>query len=283
MARNSVQNIGGDFVAIVAKLNELKSADHRWVFHVDIDEHTHQFQRLFWMSPTQVSLAQRFSDVIINDIAMLRNQYGLPLNVFVVIDQFYCSRNIAYSLHTSETAKEHSWALDHLFAVLPTCLDRVFFSDADAGLDAAIALRPKSDISFHGRCLNHLDGNIIKKLAPILGPLFQSFREAFWHAYYSVSPEALEQAWTELVEKFPSAEPYLQNELWTDRHRWAWAYVVTRFTCGTRTSGRVEAENRINKLLGDSKTTAYDLCTKLIKRAEDQSDREALQVRQVSL
>lgn len=208
-----MQSLGGDFVAIVAKLTELKAADHRWVFHVQYDEDTREFQRLFWMSPTQVSLAQRFSDVLINDIAMLRNQYALPLNVFVGIDQFYASRNLAYSLHTSETANEHRWALDCLFAVLPTCLDRVFFSDADTGLDAAVASRPQTDISFHGRCLNHLDGNIVKKLAPILGPLFQSFREAFWTVYYSISPGALEYTWAELLEKFPTARPYLENEL----------------------------------------------------------------------
>jgi hypothetical protein len=131
------------------------------------------------MSPDQVSLAQRFSDVIINDIAMARNKYGLPLNIFVVIDQFFKTRNIAYALHNGETANEHQWALDCLFEVLPQCSTRVFFSDADKGLDLAVSRRSEAEISFHGRCLNHLDGNIVKKLAPILGLLFQSFREAF--------------------------------------------------------------------------------------------------------
>ncbi|KAJ7884934.1 hypothetical protein B0H13DRAFT_1889768 [Mycena leptocephala] len=49
---------------------------------------THQFQHIFWMSPKHVSLAQRFSDVVINDIAMLCNMYGMPLNMFVVINHF---------------------------------------------------------------------------------------------------------------------------------------------------------------------------------------------------
>jgi hypothetical protein len=281
-ARHSMQNSGGDFVALVEKLTELKNADHRWIFHVQVDKTTRQFQRLFWMSPGQVSIAQRFNDVIINDIAMLRNQYGLPLNVFVVIDQFFASRNIAYSLHTSETANEHQWALDCLFAVLPTCLERVFFSDADTGLDLAVSRRPESEISFHGRCLNHLDGNVVKKLAPILGPLMQSFREAFWSVYYSVSPAALEEAWAELLAKFPAAQPYLEGELWPDRKRWAWTFVATRYTCGVRTSGRVEGENRVNKLLGDSKTSAYDLLMNLIQRSQAQHDLEALHIRQAS-
>ena len=280
-ARQSVQTLGGDFVAVVEKLNQLKDQDDRWVIRFEVDEHTRRFKHLFWMSPGQVTLAQRYNDVIINDIAMLRNQYGCPLNVFVVIDQFFATRNIAYALHTSETTEEHTWALNCLFEILPPCPERVFLSDADLGLDAALSRRPRSDVAFHGRCLHHLDGNVVKKLAPILGAAFQSFREAFWSVYYAVSPEALEAAWHDLLTKYPAAREYLDQELWPDRERWAWTYVATRFTCGARTSGRVEGENRINKLLGDSKTTAFELVTRLIERSNAQTDQEALRVREV--
>ena len=280
--RQSVKNLGGDFVAIVEKLTKLKDADHRWVVAFEVDENTRRFKHLFWMSPGQVSLAQRFSDIIINDIAMLRNQYGAPLNVFVVIDQFFATRNIAYALHTSETAEEHTWALDNLFSNLPPCLERRWFSDADKGLDLALSKRTQEEVFFHGRCLNHLDGNVVKNLAPVLGPAFQSFREAFWSVYYSISPAALEIAWQGLVTKYPTAREYLENELWPDRRRWAWTYIGIQFTCGVRTSGRVEGENRVNKLIGDSKTTAFELVTKLIERSDAQNDLEALRVRQVS-
>lgn len=280
-ARNSVDRLGGDLVAIVNKLTELKNADDGWVFHIKLNN-KRQFEGLFWMSPNQVKLS-RYGDVIINDIALLRNKYGIPLNVFVVIDQFFVTRNLAYAFHTSETANEHTWALDCLFGVLPLCLDRVFFSDFDTGLELAVSKRPTSEIAFHGRCLNHLDGNVIKKLAPVLGPLFQSFHEAFWAVYYSISPSAFEQGWTNLLQSYPAAQPYLQNELWPNRQRWAWAYIATRFTCGVRTSGRVEGENAINKLLGNSKTSAFDLATNLMKRAEDQDELETLRVRRVSL
>jgi hypothetical protein len=281
--RQSVQTLGGDFVAIVDKLHQLKNADDRWVVHFEVDEKTRRFKHLFWMSPTQVTLALRFCDVLINDIAMGRNQYGLALNVFVIVDQFFATRNIAYALHTSETAEAHGWALDRLFETLPPSPNSVFFSDADLGLDAAAAKRPRSEIAFRSRCLNHLDGNVVKKLAPILGPAFQSFREAFWSVYYSVSPEALEAAWLDLVTKYPAARQYLDNELWPDRERWAWTYIATHFTCGVRTTGRIEGENRVNKGLGDSKSTAYELVTKLIARSNAQTDLEVFRVRQVSV
>ena len=280
-SRQSVQTLGGDFVAIAEKLNRLKENDPCWIVCFETDLNTHRIKHLFWMSPRQASLG-RFSDIVINDVAMGRNQYGMALNVFVVIDQFFATRNIAYSLHTSETAEEHGWALDCLFANLPPHPDRNIFSDADKGLDLAISKRSKDEVAFHGRCLNHLDGNVVKKLAPILGPAFQSFREAFWSMYYSISPAALEAAWEELVTKYPAAREYLDNELWPDRERWAWTFLGIRFTCGVRTSGRVEGENSVNKRLGDAKTMAYELVTRLIDRADAQHDLEAMRIRKVS-
>jgi hypothetical protein len=90
-------------VAVVQRLTDLKAADERWVYHFHVDPETHQFQRILWMSPKQVSLAQRISDVVINDITMLCDMYGMPLNMFVVINHFFKTRNIAYALHSSET------------------------------------------------------------------------------------------------------------------------------------------------------------------------------------
>jgi hypothetical protein len=216
--------------------------------------------------------------LLFNDIASLRNMYSLPLNIWVVIDQFFSTRNIAYAFHDGEKAEDHDWALDCLFGVLPPVLERVYFSDFDKGLEAAISKR--SGI-WHGRCLHHLEGNITKNLVPTLGPLFQPFREAFWAVYYSPSPAAFERSWNQLLEDFPDAQPYLQAELWPTRARWAWPFVATRFTCGVRTSGRVEGENSVNKLLGNVKTTLYDLAMKLMARTEQQTDMEVMRIRQV--
>ena len=133
------------------------------------------------------------------------------------------------------------------------------FSEWDSGLCVAVNHRNPSEIAFHARCLHHLDGNVIRKLEGLLGALLQPFREAFWRVYYAFSPEAFELAWRQLLLDYPTASPYLESELWPCRERWAFAYVSRPFTCGVRTSGRVESENRINKLVGDSKTPLIDL------------------------
>jgi hypothetical protein len=103
-------NISGDINAVVEKLMQLKEANHRWVVHVQINETTRQFEKLFWMSPQQVELGERFSDVVINDITLMRNKYNLPLNLWVVIDQFFGTRNLAYAYLDGEMADDHVWA-----------------------------------------------------------------------------------------------------------------------------------------------------------------------------
>jgi hypothetical protein len=147
-ACNSVDHLGGDLVAIVNKLTKLKNADDGWVFHIKLNN-KHQFEGLFWMLPNQVKLSH-YSDVIINNITLLRNKYGIPINVFVVINQFFIIRNLVYVFHTSEIANEHTWALNCLFGVLPLCLDHVSFSNFDTGLELAVSKHLTSEIAFHG-------------------------------------------------------------------------------------------------------------------------------------
>jgi hypothetical protein len=278
-ARNRVENVGGDMVATVALLTKLKGEDERWVVHVEVDAETRRFRRVFWMSPGQVTLAHRFGDVIVNDITLMRNKYNIPLNIWIIVDHQFKTRNIAYALHTSETMDDHEWVLNHLFAVLPPMpsKSRAYFSDFDLALSSVVS---SLDV-WHGLCLHHLGDNVTKNLAPVLGALFRPFQDAFWQVYHAMSPSAFELKWNQLLTDYPSSRDYLQKVLWPTRERWAWTWVSTRFTCGVRTSGRVESENKVNKLLGNTKTTLFDLVKKLIERAEEQAELEQLSAREV--
>jgi hypothetical protein len=174
-ARRAVQDLGGDMVATVGLLLKKKEEDPRWVVHVEVDTATNRFRRLFWMSPEQRELAIRFGDVIINDISLMRNQYNVPLNIWIVIDHQCKSRNIAYALHTTESAEDHEWVVNILFEVLTPNPNRFYFSDFDLAIDKVLSTK---DVT-HGLCLHHLAGNITKSLGPALGALFQSFVAAF--------------------------------------------------------------------------------------------------------
>ena len=268
-------------VATVSLLVRLKAEDERWVVHVEADPETQRFRRLFWMTPDQVLFAIRFGDVIINDITLMRNKYNLPLNIWCIIDHQNKTRNIAYAVHTSETMEDHRWVLQHLFAVLPPMPPgsppRAYFSDFDLALSSVLT---SFDI-WHGLCLHHMGDNLTKNLASVLGALFQPFQDRFWQVYHAISPAAFQTRWDQLLVDFPRTRDYLERVFWPTRERWAWAWVSTRFTCGVRTSGRVESENRVNKLFGNSKTTLFDLVNKLNERTEQQAQLGQLAAREV--
>ncbi|KZW01721.1 hypothetical protein EXIGLDRAFT_691741 [Exidia glandulosa HHB12029] len=62
---------------------------------------------------------------------------------------------------------------------------------------------------------------------------------------------------------------------------WAWAWVSIAFTAGTRTTGRVESENRVNKSLGGPTVTVKQLFNKLNLRTSAQTAKETMQLCQM--
>jgi hypothetical protein len=103
----------------------------------------------------------------------------------------------------------------------------------------------------------------------------------FWQTYRAVSPEEFDRLWLILVTQFPSAQQYLQDELYPCRSQWAWAYTSFQFTCGVRTNGRVEGENRVNKLIGGPKKSAMQLFNGLNERTTGQGVQNMIRVRDV--
>lgn len=156
----------------------------------------------------------------------------------------------------------------------------MYFSDHDLGLDKA--LRDGWPHIWHGLCIHHISGNILKNLQRILGVDFQAFFKEFWVVYYSISPTALETSWMSLLNTYPLAASYLSNELWPNREQWAWTFVTNCFTAGIRTSGRIESENNINRAFGDSKTSMDELVGRMTARTEQQEESNKMRKRQVS-
>jgi hypothetical protein len=85
-AHDEVEDQGGDLLSLMAYLAEKKDQDNCWVVRIQTHADSNEFRSLFIMTPRMVELASRHSDVIINDITLMRNKYGAPLNVFTGID-----------------------------------------------------------------------------------------------------------------------------------------------------------------------------------------------------
>ena len=273
-ARAEVSSLGGDFAAIIACLEE-----NAWLHFLRLDE-GQVVTGIWWQSQLQGELCRRYGDILINDNTYARNQNGYPLNIGIIIDGHGCSRNAWYALHAREDVIHHDWVFTcHLqSAGFPP---EGLISDRHRSIIAsACRILP---LTPHFYCIHHLDGNVEANVRCGLGSQWSDFSKMFWRTYRAVSPEEFDRLWHILITTFPSAQHYLQEELYPCRSQWAWAYTSFQFTCGVRTNGRVEGENRVNKLIGGPKKSAIQLFHGLNQCTQGQGVQDMIRVHDVSI
>eukprot|EP00904_Undaria_pinnatifida_P010030 jgi/Undpi1/6157/HiC_scaffold_20.g08641.m1 len=88
-----------------------------------------------------------------------------------------------------------------------------------------------------------------------------------------LSESGFEESFEELVEKYPKAEGYLRHTLYKDRHRWAAAFSVLKFSISSFTSSRVEGINKIMKKVCGAMTSLQGVFEFFEGTLEAQEDR----------
>ncbi|KAE8183466.1 hypothetical protein CF328_g8176 [Tilletia controversa] len=216
-----------------------------------------------------IETLQRFGDVVIADVAQGRNMYQMPLNVFCVVDGAGRTRNVAYVVQDRQDHDAHQWALQQLVSASGS-KPSVIMSDQDAAFMSAV--RKVCPDANHLLCLWHLWKNVRRNLVSKLRDQWSQFCQRFWLVYRAPSPKAFETRWNEMLRIFPRTRPYLETFQYPNRRSWAAAWTRTQFTANTRTTGRVESENGVNKMLSSRKTTLMELFPRLLQRAAQQGD-----------
>ena len=279
-ARREVESLGGSMHAVIAKLEELARETHGWLSHIKINKDG-VVTGVWWQSPLQRDLSQHYGDVLINDNTYSRNEAGYPLNIGIIIDGHNRSRNAWYAFQALEDHAHHAWVLQcHLNST--GYAPETFISDRHRSLISAV--EEVLVVSEHIFCMQHLDGNVDKNLRKVISSdQWMPFKNNFWAVYRAISPEDFDIKWRQLTAQYPTAQKYLDEELYPCRRQWAWVYVSHKFTCGVRTNGRVEVENRITKAFGGPRKSLKDLFDGLNERTDGQSLQETLRVRDVSV
>ncbi|KAF8578060.1 hypothetical protein K439DRAFT_1621609 [Ramaria rubella] len=259
-----VEQLGGDFASIINNLQQKVANGEVWTHSLKLDDNG-KVVGLWWQSPEQAALSHRYSDILINDNAANHNQYGYPLNIGIVIDNFGNSRNVWYALQAREDANMHTWVLHSHLEAAGKHTD-VFVSDRDPALICFVSIILKE---------------ILHALQPILRESWAQFKQEFWTVYRSISPEVFDTRWKALEQAYPAAKTYL-NKLFTCHEHWAHPWTSQHFTASIRTNGRVECENRVNKALGGPKRTAYELFNLLNQHTQTQTEKEMTRVREAT-
>jgi hypothetical protein len=278
-AQDHVAQLGGDMQAIISELEQRSAQELGWFFRLRLDVNQVVIG-IFWQSPRQVENARRYYDILLNDSSYNRNQYQYILNIGLIVNSANQSRTIWQALHATKDIETQNWVFQcHLESTgLPP---EVIATDRHQTLIASV--RIVFPLTFHLYCLHHLTGNVSQQLRLTIGPDWVDFMQDFWVTYRSPSPTIFDKNFEQLITKYPKAERYLRDELYSCREHWAHAWISLKFTAGIRTQGCVEKENDVTKSLGGPKSTALQLFTGLNQRGVEQHGQDAIQTRQVRL
>lgn len=99
---------------------------------------------------------------------------------------------------------------------------------------------------------------------------FNNFYSTLWRCHNADTLELFYHYWEELITKYPSANQYLQKQLY-ERHRsWAHGFVTTLFTLGIESTSFVESQNAgIKRVIESSNTSLSELGKFMISSSEE--------------
>ena len=163
---------------------------------------------ILWMEPKQVELYIRYSAVVAHDNTAKTNIYGLPLSIFVVVDNNYNTRPVAQAFLDDETLESYAWSLRIMLQVLHI-YPAVMITNADPTMDAAITqIYPQMK---HLHCIWHISQNIPKNLKGKLHGNYEEFAKKFFQCRNKLSIKCFEHDYIKLIEDYPSAKNYLER------------------------------------------------------------------------
>ena len=128
----------------------------------------------------------------------------MPLSLFVAIDNHFRTCLVAQALVNDETKETYEWLLDTTLQVT-NYTPRVFITDADPGMDAAIDSQYSSAYPLH--CLYHISQNLICNLKAPLGNTYNDFLKDFYTCQNILSPAEFDSQWLNLVIRAKGGGP----------------------------------------------------------------------------
>lgn len=261
LLRRNKKTIKTDAAETYEKLIQLQREENGWFVEARLEGEDNHLTGLFWMRPSQIDLWQRFHDVAINDNTAQTNRYRMYLSLTIIVDNHARSRMAATALVSDETKETYQWILKCLLRATNGLAPKVLFTDADAGMVAAIHEALPS--TKHNYCIWHIRKNLEKNLRGNLHEKYSSFIKAWNKCRNSFSENEFKSRWRDLLTNYPEARKYLERTLGVDVTSWALCYTHRSFNGGIQSTQRVESYNSLIKRTVRSSMTLYELDTQI--------------------
>jgi hypothetical protein len=203
-----------------------------------------------------IPMTDMYCDVLIADATHKCNRFNMPLLLLTCVDNQGCSFLVAACLVSSETEEDYFWCFEMIFQVIPQFRNlRVFITDKQPSLyNPLLQLVPHIN---HQLCLWHMENSITKALRPVLGELFESFKEEFIKVQRIEEEHSFNDSISQLIKKHPLASQYLTVHWLPLSKKWANCYLKNYQNLGMTTTQRGESMNRALKRYLDYQTPLH--------------------------
>ena len=219
-------------------LFDLQRADPNWYIQYETDEES-RLTHLFWQRPSQRELATDVYQILIHDNTYKTNRFKLPFGVFAGVNRHGHTVTLAQCLAFKEGTTDYEWAYN-CFQESVGIDPEIIFTDADPGATAAVATTWPN--SFHAWCIWHIYQCVTRNLAGKLAGNFSPFLQQLKSCQRQLGKAQFDEAYNNLLEAYPAAATYLNEQLTPNVERWA-AYALEVFTAGAESTQRGEGLN----------------------------------------
>ena len=248
----------------LTRLLAAKKNDPRWVVVPETEPGTNRLTHLFWMSPSQVEIAQRFNYLVVHDNTYNCNQF-FHLGCFTTINEHGKSLLTAQALVLGERDCDYDWQLRQWLNNVPAS-PKVLMTDADVA--CANAVRTLLKKTEHLWCIWHIIENIRKKLLRKMGKhRYQAMMALFHDVRKECNERIFHRQWNALLDAYADARDYLESTWGKEKCKyWATCYHWECFTAGFQSSQRGENTNRwVKALCTCSVNKKFDAVERLVK------------------
>ena len=147
---------------------------------------------------------------------------------------------LAVALSSKERTQDYNWQLQQYLEAV-SIPRQLILTDADPGVTASIA--EVFPLARHLWCLWHIHQNLQKNLGRLLDTDYSQFQADFKYVQANISKDIFDEQWEQLLEAWPQARPYLDEQLTPNVRFWA-GYAHDRFSTGALSTQRGEGLNR---------------------------------------
>ncbi|XP_072969791.1 protein FAR1-RELATED SEQUENCE 6-like isoform X1 [Typha angustifolia] len=210
---------------------QMQAKQPNFFYLIDFDVEGHA-RNVFWADSRSRAAYQYFNDVVCVDTTCLRNNFDVPLVIFVGVNHHGQLVLLGCGLLSDESTESHLWLLKAWQTCMLGCAPTAIITDESVTLRAAIGvIFPKVR---HRICLWHIMRSILDKFRGTTE--YKTVKKELKNAVYdSLKDIEFDERWRNLIDRFGLQGHEWLQYLYENRHLWVPAFLKDTFWAGLST------------------------------------------------